>query len=116
MDDRSKSLEIQDVTGAGEPAGGFSHWLRRIRAAQRDGSAMDVPCGDCNACCRASQFISIAPDETSTLEHIPASLLFPAPGLPGGYVLLGYDENGHCPMLVEGECSIYEHRPLTCRS
>lgn len=29
---------------------------------------------------------------------------------------MGYDEHGHCPMLKEGSCSIYEHRPLTCRS
>ena len=29
---------------------------------------------------------------------------------------MGYDERGHCPMLVEGACSIYEHRPRTCRS
>jgi hypothetical protein len=29
---------------------------------------------------------------------------------------MGYDENGHCPMLVDGECSIYEHRPRTCRT
>jgi hypothetical protein len=29
---------------------------------------------------------------------------------------MGYDEKGHCPMLVDGKCSIYEHRPQTCRS
>jgi len=31
-------------------------------------------------------------------------------------MLLGYDENGQCPMLIDGRCSIYEHRPLTCRT
>jgi hypothetical protein len=31
-------------------------------------------------------------------------------------VLLGYDEQGRCPMLVDGRCSIYEHRPRTCRT
>jgi hypothetical protein len=36
--------------------------------------------------------------------------------MPPGHVLMGYDENGHCPMLVEGGCSIYEHRPRTCRT
>jgi Fe-S-cluster containining protein len=30
-------------------------------------------------------------------------------------VVLGYDERGHCPMLIDGRCSIYEHRPRTCR-
>jgi hypothetical protein len=31
-------------------------------------------------------------------------------------VLLGYDEQGRCPMLTYGRCSIYEQRPLTCRT
>lgn len=49
------------------------------------------------------------------MEHIPADLLFAAPGAPAGHLLMGYDEQGCCPMLVEGRCSIYEHRPLACR-
>ena len=28
---------------------------------------------------------------------------------------MGYDDKGQCPMLVGNECSIYEHRPQTCR-
>ena len=36
--------------------------------------------------------------------------------MPKGNMLLGYDENGHCPMLIDDKCSIYEHRPITCRS
>jgi hypothetical protein len=31
-------------------------------------------------------------------------------------MLLGYDEQGHCPMLVDNRCSIYEHRPRSCRT
>jgi hypothetical protein len=31
-------------------------------------------------------------------------------------MILGYDENGHCPMLIDDRCSIYEHRPRTCRT
>ncbi len=75
-----------------------------------------VPCGDCTACCTASQFVHVGPDEHDALTHIPPALLFPAPGLPRGHVLLGYDERGHCPMLVDGACSIYEHRPRVCRT
>ncbi|MGI8750988.1 MAG: YkgJ family cysteine cluster protein [Acidimicrobiales bacterium] len=56
------------------------------------------------------------PDEYDTLSHIPAGLAFPAPRRPAGHVVLGYDEGGHCPMLVDGGCSIYEHRPRTCRT
>ena len=73
-------------------------------------------CDGCTACCTSSQFVPIGPDESDTLAHIPAALLFPAPRLPKGHYVLGYDERGHCPMLVEGRCSIYEHRPRTCRT
>jgi hypothetical protein len=31
-------------------------------------------------------------------------------------MVLGYDKRGHCPMLRDHGCSIYEHRPLTCRT
>ena len=98
------------------PAGDFSAWLAGMQRALRGEAGSDVPCGTCTACCTSSQFVHIGPDEVDTLAHIPAELLFPAPRLPRGNVLLGYDANGHCPMLVAGGCSIYEHRPRTCRT
>ena len=97
-------------------AGEFSSWLRDTLTALKNDTEMDVPCGECNSCCRSSYFIHIKPDETDTLSHIPGELLFSAPGLPEGNVLMGYDEKGHCPMLKKGVCSIYDHRPSTCRS
>ena len=97
-------------------ASDFSPWMDQIQGALRGERGSDVPCGGCTACCTSSQFIHIGPDETDTLAHIPADLLFPAPRLPFGHVLLGYDERGHCPMLVDNRCSIYEHRPRTCRT
>lgn len=84
--------------------------------ALRDGGPSDVPCGSCTGCCRSSQFVHIGPDETDTLDHVPSELLFPAPRMPAGHVLLGYDAEGRCPMLVDDGCSIYEHRPRTCRT
>jgi uncharacterized protein len=96
-------------------AGEFSEWLSAMTSALRGERSADVPCDGCTACCRASQFVHIASDETDTLAHIPAELLLPAPGRPG-HVLLGYDERGHCPMLVDDRCTIYEHRPRTCRT
>jgi len=97
-------------------AGDFSAWMNAIQAARRGERGSDVHCGSCTACCTASQFIHIEPDEADTLAHIPAALLFPAPRLPRGHVVLGYDERGHCPMLIDDKCSIYEHRPRTCRT
>jgi Fe-S-cluster containining protein len=97
-------------------AGDFSPWLEEMQHALRGERDSDVPCGTCTACCTASQFVHIGPDETDALAHIPAQLLFPAPRLARGHVLMGYDERGHCPMLVDGGCSIYAHRPRTCRT
>lgn len=98
------------------PAGGFSAWLQGMQRALHGEAEADVPCDGCTACCRSSQFIHIEPDETEALARIPSALLFPAPRLPLGHVVLGYDEQGCCPMLVDDRCSIYEHRPRTCRT
>jgi uncharacterized protein len=97
-------------------AGGFAAWLADAKAALRGERDADVPCGGCTACCTASQFIHIGPDEADALAHIPAELLFPAPLMPDGHVLMGHDERGHCPMLRDGRCTIYAHRPRTCRT
>src|SRR3954449_1100621 len=98
------------------PAGRFSTWLATMRAALADGTGSDVPCGGCTACCRASQFVLVGPDERDTLAHIPPELLFDAPLMPPGHVVLGYDHAGRCPLLGEAGCSIYEHRPRACRT
>ena len=97
-------------------AGDFSSWLAGMQEALKGDRASDVPCDGCTACCTSSQFVHVGPEETDTLAHVPPELLFPAPGLPPGHRVLGYDERGHCPMLVDDRCSIYEHRPRTCRT
>jgi Fe-S-cluster containining protein len=97
-------------------AGDFASWLLQMQRALRGEQDSDVPCAGCTACCSSSQFVHIGPDETDALAHIPPELLFPAPRLPRGHMLLGYDEHGRCPMLVGNGCSIYEHRPVTCRT
>lgn len=108
---RDRTDAVRDL-----PGGDFATWLSDMRSALRGERDAEVPCGDCTACCASSQFIHVAPDETDTIASIPGELLFRAPGLPDGWVLLGYDEQGRCPMLADGGCSIYLHRPRTCRS
>jgi len=98
------------------PAGSFPAWLSDMTRALRGEVTADVPCGTCSTCCTSSQFVHITPDETDTLAHVPPALRFPAPGLPAGHVVIGYDDRGHCPMLVDGRCSIYAHRPRACRT
>ncbi len=97
------------------PAGPFAAWLATMTIALDGGDGTDVACGTCTACCRSHQFVLIEPDETDTIAHLPAELLFPAPRSPG-YLLLGYDQHGQCPMLSTDGCSVYEHRPRTCRT
>jgi Fe-S-cluster containining protein len=105
----------QVVNGELLDAGSFSEWLASMTAALRGDGNSEVPCGRCTACCTSSQFVHIEPDETDTLARIPEELLFPAPRMERGHLLMGYDEHGRCPMLADGRCSIYEHRPRTCR-
>ncbi|MFA7324856.1 MAG: YkgJ family cysteine cluster protein [Candidatus Nanopelagicales bacterium] len=97
-------------------AGSFTTWLGDIDSAINGTKPADVPCGTCTACCTSSQFIDISPDEQATLAVIPAAVLFPAPGLPKGHMLMGYDQNGCCPMFADGGCSIYDDRPRACRA
>ncbi|MCA9733076.1 MAG: YkgJ family cysteine cluster protein [Deferribacteres bacterium] len=96
-------------------AGDFSSWLEQIHNSQHTGEGMDVPCGQCTACCESSYFIHIQPEETETLAAIPDELKFAAPGLPKGHVLLGYNQQGRCPMFTGKGCAIYAVRPRTCR-
>jgi len=98
------------------PAGDFSSWLRHIRNALLSESGIDVACEGCIGCCSSSYFIHIKPQETGSLSRIRKEVLFSAPGLPKGHLLMGYDKDGRCPMLEKGKCVIYEHRPLTCRN
>ncbi len=97
------------------PAGDFGQWLLQIQQLDDTAPGIEVDCGECNACCRASFFIHIHPQEQQTLRQIPKALLFPAPGLAKGHSLLGYDQQGRCPLLREQGCTIYPHRPNTCR-
>jgi len=97
------------------PAGDFSSRLHRTRNALFDGKGSEVACGECIGCCSSAYFIHVKPLDTAALARIPKNILVAAPGLPKGNMLMGYDENGLCPMLADGKCSIYQDRPQTCR-
>ena len=98
------------------PLAQFSSWLHSTEASlNADSPGAQVPCGECRGCCRSSMFIHIRPEEKETLARIPKALLFKAPGQPKGHKLLGYNDRGECPLFVDNACSIYEHRPQTCR-
>jgi len=97
-------------------AGSFSEWLRAMRAALAGNSGMDVACGDCVGCCTSSYFIKVRAHEREAIERIGAENLRPVPGSNNGNMLMGFEPSGHCFMFTNGGCSIYQHRPETCRT
>jgi Fe-S-cluster containining protein len=96
------------------PAGNFSDWLRAMRRALSGGPGMDVACGECVGCCTSSYFIKLRPGDSGALQHVPRQHLAASPDEPGT-MIMGYDSAGHCPMFDGRGCSIYSHRPETCR-
>ena len=94
----------------------FGVWLAATLATLWDDHPADVPCGSCNACCRTFHQIHLRPGEKRARRRLPGEYLSVAPGLPPGYLLLGHDETGACPVLTAGRCTIYEDRPLVCRT
>lgn len=84
--------------------------MRRALAGHGD---MDVACGECRGCCVSSYYVKVRPHETEALARIGARHLQAG---PEGSQLLGFQANGHCHMLRDGDCSIYLHRPETCRT
>ena len=98
------------------PAGSFSEWLRAMRGSLAGDGGMDVACGDCRGCCVSSYYVKVRAHESAALARIGAENLQPGPSEDPGTSLLGFRADGHCRMLVAGNCSIYEHRPETCRS
>ena len=96
-------------------AGEYSEWLSGFLSTMEGNSPGDVPCGSCAGCCTSSKFILVRPTDKKAKSLIPKELLFPVPGLPKGFLLMGYDGNGHCPMFKNYKCTIYSSRPETCR-
>ncbi|HMN47360.1 MAG TPA: YkgJ family cysteine cluster protein [Povalibacter sp.] len=96
-------------------AGPFGEWLTQMRASLRGDGGTVVPCGDCRGCCVSSYYIPIRPQDVGARERIPDQYLIAAAGQPPGHLMMKYREDGTCPMLSQGNCSIYEHRPQTCR-
>jgi uncharacterized protein len=95
-------------------AGGFAEWLRGMRAVLRGERDADVPCGDCVGCCVSSYPIPLRPTDHVALERLPIEHLH-LPAASGRLARMGYREDGTCPMLCAGNCTIYADRPQTCR-
>jgi hypothetical protein len=95
-------------------AGTFGDWLRQIRAVLRGERDADVPCGDCVGCCVSSYPILLRVSDKLAREQVPEERLI-GPARSGERWLMGYRDDGSCPFLCGGRCSIYADRPQTCR-
>jgi len=96
-------------------AGAFNDWLAQARATLLGDAGSDVPCGDCVGCCVSSYYIPLRTQDHAARERIPAEFVVHAAGQPQSHAMMGYRDDGTCPMLHAGQCSIYAHRPQTCR-
>ena len=85
-----------------------------MRGSLAGGEGMQVACGVCVGCCTSSYFIKVRPQEADALRHIPAMHL--GSEQADGTRYMAADSKGHCPMFNGGGCSIYAHRPDTCRT
>jgi uncharacterized protein len=86
-----------------------------LRAQTDADPSSEVPCGECNACCKASYFIHIDSRERETIALIPAARLTRAANDNEPKWALDQSCGGQCPMLIDDACSIYAQRPRTCR-
>jgi hypothetical protein len=85
-----------------------------MRSVLRGERAAEVPCGDCIACCVSSYPIPLRPQDAEARSRVPEQWLI-GPAQPGERWLMGFREDGSCPFLEAGACSIYRDRPQTCR-
>lgn len=63
---------------------------------------MTFECTGCGLCCTRMEKVLNTPPVFRWMEPLIAAFPY------------GTDENGACMMLVDGQCSVYEDRPLLC--
>lgn len=105
--DRSRAVDVVD-------AGPFGAWLHKLRASLHGDAGMDVPCGDCTGCCTSGYSIQLRRSDVAARALVPAELTVEAPGFAPGDLTVAARDDGTCPMLRAGRCSIYAQRPQTC--
>ena len=71
----------------------------------------NVPCGECNACCRGPVKTLLRPT-----DHGKGYKVRTVDWAGDIRIALRIDhDTGNCIYLIDGKCSIYDNRPETCR-
>jgi hypothetical protein len=75
----------------------------------------DVPCNGCTECCRSNQGLFLHPEHGDQVEQYRHRVVTDqTTGNP--LFLLATEANGQCVYLGPAGCTIYDRRPLLCRS
>jgi Fe-S-cluster containining protein len=74
-----------------------------------------VPCNGCTECCRSKQLLLLHPEQGDDVESYQFQM-FTDPTTGNSVFALARDEQGACVYLGASGCTIYERRPLLCRS
>jgi Fe-S-cluster containining protein len=74
----------------------------------------EVPCGGCTECCRSNQGLFLHPEQGDDVESYRFRTTADREGNP--VFLLATTAAGACVYLGSSGCTIYERRPLLCRS
>ncbi len=105
-------FKFPDPVETAVDAGPFGAWLAAASASLRGTAGTEVPCGDCVGCCVSSYHIPLREQDAAAIERIPEQHLVQS---RAGQLHIQYRPDGLCPMLEERRCTIYAHRPQTCR-
>jgi hypothetical protein len=74
-----------------------------------------VPCHGCTECCKSNQILFLQPEQGDDVESYRfRALTDPATGKT--LFALAADEDGSCVYLGAAGCTIYDRRPILCRS
>ena len=80
-----------------------------VQTGEPGGDLTDVPCNGCTECCRNGQALVLHPeagDDVASYRHRVTA---------DGVSVLA-TEDGRCVYLGDSGCTIYQRRPLLCRS
>jgi Fe-S-cluster containining protein len=74
----------------------------------------EVPCNGCTECCRSGQGLFLHPELGDDVESYQTNALLDAAG--NKIFVLSTTPDGACVYLGATGCTIYDHRPVLCRS
>jgi Fe-S-cluster containining protein len=103
------------ISGATEAAIRTPRVKFRYREMAESNEQTEVPCGGCTQCCRSGQGLLLHPEQGDEVQSYQVQVRKDAAS--GAFVyLLDTNEKGECVYLGPSGCTIYNRRPLLCRS